>query len=380
MAAQNIFAERVLDWFNSHGRHNLPWQRNPTPYRVWISEIMLQQTQVATVIPYYHRFVARFPEVRSLAAAPLDQVLHLWTGLGYYARARNLHKAAQQVCEENNGNFPNTVERLECLPGIGRSTAGAIAALAMHLKAPILDGNVKRVLTRCFAISGYPESSKVKAQLWELAESLLPESDIAAYTQAMMDLGATVCTRSQPHCDQCPLVNHCLALAADEIATYPGKKPRQNKPVKAVQMIILRNKHGEVLLEKRAETGIWGGLYSLPERALKQVPENPRARVVKHSCEQENQDSEFGAELNGQPCDLTSAIRLPVMRHSFTHYHLEIFPLLVEATPTADTGNGKADSNCRLWYPLDHSLEVGLAAPVKKLLSKLTKDSHPMTS
>lgn len=374
MAAQHIFAEHVLKWFDTHGRHDLPWQQNPTPYRVWISEIMLQQTQVTTVIPYFQRFVTRFPEVHSLATAPVDQVLHLWTGLGYYARARNLHKTAQQVCEEYHGRFPDTVDRLESLPGIGRSTAGAIAALAMHLKAPILDGNVKRVLTRCFAIAGYPESSKVKVRLWKLAESLLPESNIAAYTQALMDLGATVCTRSRPECNRCPLADHCQALAADEIETYPGKKPRRDKPVKAVQMIILRNEKGDVLLEKRADTGIWGGLYSLPERVLRTSPQKNLNIAMETHVEQENQDSESRVEVNGLHCDLTSAVRLPVMRHSFTHYHLEISPLLIEARPNESRATGEADSECRLWYPLDHSLEVGLAAPVKKLLCRLTED------
>ncbi len=365
MGSQHIFAEQILDWFVTHGRHDLPWQKNPTPYRVWVSEIMLQQTQVATVIPYFQRFMARFPDVHALAAAPVDQVLHLWTGLGYYARARNLHKTAQQVCAEHRGRFPDSVEKLESLPGIGRSTAGAIAALALHIRAPILDGNVKRVLTRYFAIAGFPESSAVKARLWELAESLVPDSGIAAYTQAMMDLGATLCTRSQPDCERCPLSDRCQALAADAIATYPGKKPRQDKPVKAVQMIILRNERGEVLLEKRADTGIWGGLYSLPEQPLPKPTGQGEAKAPSK------------VEFNGLSCDLTVAIRLPEVRHSFTHYHLDILPLLVEAEPTTDAA--AADSDRWLWYALDHSLEVGLAAPVKKLLSRLAEDSHPIT-
>ncbi len=365
MAGQHTFAKQVLNWFVTHGRHDLPWQQNPTPYRVWVSEIMLQQTQVATVIPYYQRFMASFPNVHALAAAPMDQVLHLWTGLGYYARARNLHKAAQQVCAEHKGHFPNSVKELESLPGIGRSTAGAIAALAMRIRAPILDGNVKRVLTRYFAIASYPENSAVKARLWELAESLLPESGVADYTQAMMDLGATLCTRSQPSCERCPLADRCQALAAGAITNYPGKKPRQDKPVKAVQMIILRNAQGEVLLEKRADTGIWGGLYSLPER--------PLARPT----EQDETEAHPMVELNGLSCDLTSAIRLPEVRHSFTHYRLNIFPLVVETGLNFSTT--AADSDRWLWYPVDHSLEVGIAAPVKKLLSILAEDSRPVT-
>jgi len=364
VAREHTFAEQVLDWFVTHGRHDLPWQQNPTPYRVWVSEIMLQQTQVTTVIPYYKRFMEGFPEVQALAAAPVDQVLHLWTGLGYYARARNLHKAAQQVCAEHGGHFPNSVEELESLPGIGRSTAGAIAALAMHIRAPILDGNVKRVLTRYFAIATYPESSAVKARLWELAETLLPECGVAAYTQAMMDLGATLCTRSQPDCERCPLADRCQALAAGEIAKYPGKKPRQDKPVKAVQMLILHNGQGEVLLEKRADAGIWGGLYSLPEQPL-----------VRHTG-QDEPAAHCMVEYNGLSCDLTDAIRLPEVRHSFTHFRLDIFPLVIETEPASRTG--VADSDRWLWYPLDHSLEVGLAAPVKKLLSRLAEDSRPI--
>ena len=267
--APDAFSTTVLDWFQHNGRKDLPWQQNPTPYRVWISEIMLQQTQVQTVIPYYQRFMARYPDVTSLAAAPIDQVLHLWTGLGYYARARNLHKAAQQVVESFGGEFPESLESLESLPGIGRSTAGAIAALAMQLKAPILDGNVKRVLTRYFAIAGYPESSTIKKQLWEIAETLLPqdpEKNIAPYTQAMMDLGATLCTRSNPACDRCPLAENCEALRTNAIASYPGKKPKKALPVREVNMFIVRNTAGEVLLEKRPDSGIWGGLYSLPEQ------------------------------------------------------------------------------------------------------------------
>ena len=358
--APESFSQAVLDWFSQHGRKDLPWQKNPTPYRVWISEIMLQQTQVQTVIPYYQRFMDRFPDVGALASAPVDQVLHLWTGLGYYARARNLHKAAQQVVEFHGGEFPQSVEALESLPGIGRSTAGAIAALAMHIRAPILDGNVKRVLTRYFAIAGYPESSSIKKQLWEVAEALLPDQEIASYTQAMMDLGATLCTRSSPACEACPLASNCQALASDSIANYPGKKPKKTIPVKAVNMFIVRNEAGHVLLEKRPDSGIWGGLYSLPEQPI--------------------HDSEPAAEpgwvaLSGPQLliDPQSTEQLPPIRHSFTHYHLDITPLL---TPVweLETAAGVAESDRWLWYPLDHSVEVGLAAPVKKLLSRLNHD------
>lgn len=364
VAQAEAFNRAVLYWFSRSGRKDLPWQQNPTPYRVWISEIMLQQTQVQTVIPYYLRFMAQYPDVTALADAGVDQVLHLWTGLGYYARARNLHKAAKQVTQDHGGEFPQDVEALEALPGIGRSTAGAIAALSMHIKAPILDGNVKRVLTRYFAIAGYPESSTVKKQLWTVAESLLPEQKIAAYTQAMMDLGATLCTRSSPACDQCPLASDCKALAGDRIAEFPGKKPKKALPVNAVNMLIVRNEAGDVLLEKRPDSGIWGGLYSLPEKAVDDTGASPEPGWVAYA--------ESGLQLN--PLTLEP---LPTIRHSFTHYHLDITPLLSSEWKLKTTETSVADSDRWLWYPLDHSVEVGLAAPVKKLLTLLNSDQSP---
>ena len=367
VAQAEAFNRAVLDWFSRSGRKDLPWQQNPTPYRVWISEIMLQQTQVQTVIPYYLRFMAQYPDVTALADAGVDQVLHLWTGLGYYARARNLHKAAKQVTQDHGGEFPQDVEALEALPGIGRSTAGAIAALSMHIKAPILDGNVKRVLTRYFAIAGYPESSAVKKQLWTVAESLLPEQNIAAYTQAMMDLGATLCTRSSPACDQCPLASDCQALAGDRIAEFPGKKPKKALPVKAVNMLIVRNEAGDVLLEKRPDSGIWGGLYSLPEKAVDDTSASPEPGWVAYA--------ESGLQLN--PLTLEP---LPTIRHSFTHYHLDITPLLSSEWKLKTAETAVADSDRWLWYPLDHSVEVGLAAPVKKLLTRLNSDQSPNQS
>ncbi len=361
VAQAESFNRAVLDWFSKSGRKDLPWQQNPTPYRVWISEIMLQQTQVQTVIPYYLRFMAQYPDVAALADARVDQVLHLWTGLGYYARARNLHKAAKQVAQDHGGEFPRDVEALEALPGIGRSTAGAIAALSMHIKAPILDGNVKRVLTRYFAIAGYPESSAVKKQLWTVAESLLPEREIAAYTQAMMDLGATLCTRSSPACQQCPLAADCQALASDRIAEFPGKKPKKALPVKAVNMLIVRNRSGHVLLEKRPDSGIWGGLYSLPEQAVNDADASTEAGWLAHLETDLQVDSE-------------TLEPMPTIRHSFTHYHLDITPLLAPELKLETAGTAVADSDRWLWYPLDHSVEVGLAAPVKKLLTRLNSD------
>jgi A/G-specific adenine glycosylase len=342
------FADLIIHWHHQHGRHDLPWQQQPTPYRVWLSEIMLQQTQVATVIPYYQRFLQRFPTVSELATADLDQVLHLWTGLGYYARARNLHRAAQLIVEQHGAEFPRSVEALQQLPGIGRSTAGAIAALSMQIRAPILDGNVKRVLSRYLAIDGWPEQAQVKQQLWQSAEQLTPAQGVADYTQAIMDLGATVCTRSNPLCPSCPLQADCKALRQDDIHRYPGKKPKKTLPIKAITLFILQNEAGEVLLEKRPATGIWGSLYSLPEG--KPDAEAPQMNQV---------------QLSSQP-----AIRLQPLRHTFSHYHLDIQPVLLQASPVT---SAVADSDRLLWYPLDHSMEVGLAAPVKKLLSALAQ-------
>lgn len=343
------FASKVLAWYDQSGRHDLPWQREPTPYRVWVSEIMLQQTQVATVIPYFERFMARFPKAEDLAAADIDQVLHLWSGLGYYARARNLYHAAQEVMSRYKGEFPQDVTRLAALPGIGRSTAGAIAALSMGLQAPVLDGNVKRVLCRTFAIGGYPEQSKVRAALWEKAESLLPETRIADYTQAIMDLGSLVCTRSQPHCDDCPLRQDCMALAADAVAEYPERKPSRDLPTKAVTMLVVQNEHSEVLLERRPPTGVWASLYSFPEHT------GSTGLPVPATALKEN------------PHPL-----LPPIHHTFSHYHLHIH--LTRLRVIGNSTNSIADSNCYLWYPLDHSVEVGLPAPIKSLLDKLATE------
>jgi len=340
------FSDRVLEWFTSHGRHDLPWQTDRSPYRVWVSEIMLQQTQVGTVIPYYLRFMERFPTVHSLAAAETDQVLHLWTGLGYYARARNLHKAAQAVVDQHRGELPISVEALMQLSGIGQSTAGAIAAISMDIRAPILDGNVKRVLTRFMAIDGWPERSQIKQQLWELADSLLPTKNFASYTQAMMDLGATVCKRAAPLCDECPLRIDCEAFKQDSIARYPGKKPKKALPVKSVAMFMVQNEAGAVLLQKRPPTGIWGSLFSLPEES----------------------DAAQQPDLGHIDVEQIEREELAKIRHRFSHYHLDITPVHLRVR---DKTSAVMDSSSWLWYPLDHSLEVGLAAPVKKLLSRL---------
>ena len=360
-AATDGFADAVIDWFETHGRRDLPWQANPTPYRVWVSEIMLQQTRVATVIPYFRRFMERFPDVAALAAAEIDQVLHLWTGLGYYARARNLHKAARTVVEEHGGRFPDTVEELERLSGVGRSTAGAILALAHGRPAPILDGNVKRVLARFFAVEGYPGIGKTRSELWALAERLLPcQSDesrtgsarnrIAAYTQGMMDLGATLCTRTNPDCPQCPLQHRCLAHQRGEIDRYPGKKPAKTLPVRSVTMFILQDSEGRVLLEQRPPDGVWGSLYSLPQ------------------IETHDGTPTLPAGLSSMRLANEPPSELPPIRHGFTHFQLDIKPLHYKL---AQTASAVADSGRWLWYSIVDPAEVGLAAPVRKLLAKL---------
>lgn len=351
MPSHPTFAQRLLEWFDQHGRHDLPWQTERTPYRVWVSEIMLQQTQVGTVIPYFERFMERFPTLEQLAEAETDQVLHLWTGLGYYARARNLHKAARTIMAEHAGVFPESVAGLMELAGIGESTAGAIAAISMGVRAPILDGNVKRVLTRYHAIAGWPEQSAVKKELWKVAESQTPHKPVADYTQAIMDLGATVCTRSKPACEDCPFHIDCAARIQNRIEELPGKKPKKSLPTKSIAMFILQDESGSVLLQKRPATGIWGALYSLPE--------SPSPAILPDIANIKLEGSEEG-----------SRTPLAVIRHSFSHYHLDITPVLL----TAHSRSEVAETDRWLWYPLDHSLEVGLAAPVKKLLSRLAEN------
>lgn len=346
------FSRAVLRWFDQHGRKHLPWQENITPYRVWLSEIMLQQTQVTTVIPYFERFTARFPDVYTLAAGPVDEVLHLWTGLGYYARARNLHACAKQVVEQHQGEFPSSVPALSELPGIGRSTAGAIASIAFAQRAPILDGNVKRVLARYYAVPGWPGTTSVANELWAHAERNTPKKRCADYTQAMMDLGATVCTRSRPTCEQCPLNSGCLAYAQGEVSAYPGKKPKKEKPVKTVQFLMLRNPEGEILLHQRPATGIWGGLWSFPELAL-------------DACALSYTEQHYGPVAEKWEWDS--------YRHTFSHYHLDISPVLVQLsrTPTII-----AEGPPSVWRPPDKPGRLGLAAPVKRLLAQL--ESEPL--
>ncbi len=341
----------LLDWYDQYGRKNLPWQHHPTPYRVWVSEIMLQQTQVATVIPYYERFMQAFPTVESLAAAAPDDVLHLWTGLGYYARARNLHKTARLIASEHNGLFPRSVDTLSLLPGIGRSTAGAIMALGSGQRAVILDGNVKRVLTRVHCIEGWPDQLQVQKQLWLLAEQHTPSERCADYTQAIMDLGATLCARSKPACGLCPLQSRCEAHRQQRTADFPGRKPAKKLPVKTTYMLMyLDESRQSVLLEKRPPSGIWGGLWSFPETAdLK----------------------EFAPQLSAQfMLDNRTMQQWDRLRHTFSHFHLDIIPVLV---PLGAEAVGVMEAERFHWYALRQPSRVGLAAPVKQLLSLIAQ-------
>ena len=328
-------APALLSWFDRSGRKHLPWQRDPTPYRVWVSEIMLQQTQVTTVISYYERFMARFPEVQALAAAPLDEVLHLWTGLGYYARARNLHRAAQIVVSEHAGDLPATLETVQSLPGIGRSTAGAILALSRSQRHPILDGNVKRVLSRYFGIEGLPGEQRTERELWHHADLCTPSDRVADYTQAIMDLGATICVRSRPLCASCPLSEHCVARIEGRQASLPVPKPRKVRPRRLAYAVIAVNAAGAVLLERRPAVGIWGGLWTFP-----QFEDRDAAALwiqEWHNPRRELKDASTVESLNP----------LPVYEHAFTHFDLTLQPLLIRI---ADHASFVAEGADRIWY------------------------------
>ncbi|MBU0499364.1 MAG: A/G-specific adenine glycosylase [Gammaproteobacteria bacterium] len=344
MPDPNRFGRLVLDWFDRQGRKDLPWQTDPTPYRVWVSEIMLQQTQVATVVPFFERFTKRFPDVKSLAEAQQDAVLHLWSGLGYYARARNLHRAARQVLERHGGAFPLDFKAVMALPGIGRSTAGAILSLGAGQPLPILDGNVKRVLARCLAIEGWPGKAAIQERLWSLAERFTPRARTAAYNQAMMDLGALICTRSSPLCPDCPVSGLCLAQGRGEQNLYPGRRTTAPLPVKAIRMLLVRNGQGEILLEQRPPSGIWGGLWSLPECPMDEEP----PLLLAH-C--------YG--LKGG-----IARKHPSFRHSFSHFHLDIHPW---ETRVSGGPSGVMERSC-LWYNPQNPEQLGLAAPVARLI------------
>ncbi len=344
------FSSRLLAWFDLHGRKDLPWQQDPTPYHVWLSEIMLQQTQVSTVIPYYLRFTEQYGDLRSLANASIDDVLALWTGLGYYARARNLHKAANIILEQHNGQMPKDLDDLIALPGIGRSTAGAIMALAYHQTFPILDGNVKRVLTRYKKISGWPGKKQVENKLWQIAEELLPSDRIAHYTQAQMDLGATVCSRSKPQCNKCPLQSDCQAFLSDIPQNYPEAKPKKIIPTRQTNWLVMRLNDGKVLLEQRPNSGIWGGLWSFPEiDSLENI-----AVYCSHN---------FQTNI----ADITVA---PSFKHVFSHFKLDIYPQLMSVRQTS---NKISENNNATWYKISDALQLGLPAPVKTFLQSLDK-------
>ena len=339
------FAERLLPWFEVHGRRDLPWQRDTTPYRVWVSEVMLQQTQVETVRPYFERFMERFPGVMALAAAPLDEVLRLWAGLGYYARARNLHRGAQEIIARHESRFPATLEELMALPGIGRSTAGAILALAHGQRHPILDGNVKRVLARVFLVEDAPESASGLRKLWELAEACTPRSRVAEYTQAIMDLGATICTRANPACVRCPLESGCSAYSTGSVSRLPAPRRRAPRRLRQSHMLFVLRR-GRVLLQRRPPRGIWGGLWAPPE-----FPDAGAAEAW---------------AIASFATTAAQSRRLPVLRHAFTHFDLDIEPWVIEIR---GEGGEVAEGGAR-WHELAALPEVGMPAPVARLLKE----------
>ncbi len=337
------FADRLLDWYRQHGRYDLPWQLDKSLYATWVSEVMLQQTQVATVIPYYEKFMQRFPDIPTLAMAPQDEVMRYWAGLGYYSRARNLHCAAGVIAEQHGGAFPHSYDEVLALPGIGPSTAGAILAQALGQRHAILDGNVKRVLARHRAIEGWPGKPAIEKQLWSWAEKYTPEQDVAEYTQAVMDLGAMVCTRASARCEVCPLSQDCIARETGRVAELPTRKPKKALPVKQKRFLIIRNDQGQYLMEKRPPAGIWGGLWSLPELAMEQ------------SVDQAVQQN---WQLN-----VNDYNDLAVFRHTFSHFHLDITPCEVSV---AQAASAIADSQQYQWC---HDIsQLALAAPVAVIL------------
>jgi len=366
------FSQKVLTWFDQHGRKDLPWQQDINPYRVWVSEIMLQQTQVKTVIPYFQRFMQSFPTVLDLANATQDDVLMHWSGLGYYARGRNLHKAAGLVRDQYNEVFPESIDELIALPGIGRSTAGAILSIACKQSHPILDGNVKRVLARFYAVEGWTGNVVVQKQLWELAEQNLPKQNLskkgiakkqvnADYTQAMMDLGATLCTRTKPRCNECPLHVNCVALKQDAVKNFPTPKPKKVLPEKQTVMLILQNAKGEIFMQKRPPVGIWGGLWCFPQ------------------FDNKEEATQWLKDKTG--VSLNNANALASFNHTFSHFKLAIHPHHIDLGIGAknDLKNhkqtpinmGVMEADDSFWYNIKTEFNGGLAAPVQKLLQKL---------
>jgi A/G-specific adenine glycosylase len=354
--ADPSFSGAVIGWQKKHGRHALPWQNTRDAYRIWLSEIMLQQTQVSAVIPYYQRFLLRFPDVALLAAAASEEVMALWSGLGYYSRARNLHRCAQRVAVEYGGVFPDDPALLADLPGIGRSTAAAIAAFAYGRRAAILDGNVKRVFARTFGVEGFPGSKPVEDRLWRRAVDLLPQRDMESYTQGLMDLGATLCTRNKPACERCPLMPRCVAYATGRVAELPVRKPKKVVPERSIAMLVVA--HGDqILLQQRPDSGIWGGLLSLPECVLNAEADNESDEdLLRRDAEIARLVMPFGV--------MQSCAPLQAFSHVFTHFKLQIAPyqvLLQQRVPHV----GQHDF---VWYPLRQLADAPLPAPVKKLL------------
>ncbi|MFY8325572.1 A/G-specific adenine glycosylase [Pseudoalteromonas sp. ZZD1] len=339
------FSGQVVDWYQLHGRKTLPWQLNKTPYKVWVSEVMLQQTQVVTVIPYFEKFMASFPDIIALANADEDIVLHHWTGLGYYARARNLHKTAKIVRDQYDGEFPTNIEQVIALPGIGRSTAGAVLSLSLGQHHPILDGNVKRVLARYFMVEGWYGVKKVENQLWQLTEQLTPVDNVTEFNQAMMDLGASLCSRSKFECEPCPLNSRCKAFNNSVVKQFPHSKPKKAVPKKSCHQLIIQC-DDQVLMEKRPNSGIWGGLFSFFE------------------FEQKEQLDVFIAQ---QGLELTTT-KVEPFTHVFSHFELTINPHVLKVSKMPDVVNERQ----LVWYPLDQSIEVGLAAPTKKLVKQIS--------
>ncbi|RDE91093.1 adenine DNA glycosylase [Aggregatibacter aphrophilus] len=363
------FAQAVLTWYDKFGRKHLPWQQNKTLYGVWLSEVMLQQTQVATVIPYFERFVKTFPNLTALADAPLDEVLHLWTGLGYYARARNLHKAAQVMRDQYCGKFPTEFEQVLALPGVGRSTVGAILSSCLNAPYAILDGNVKRVLSRYFAVNGWPGEKKTEDRLWQLTGEVTPNTQVADFNQAMMDLGAMVCTRSKPKCGLCPLQSNCRANAEQNWQAYPGKKPKKALPERDSYFLLLE-KDGKVALEQRENAGLWGGLYCFPQFADK---EELLAYLASNGIQQYQEWAAF--------------------RHTFSHFHLDIYPIYArfddqtnpEDVDRSDWKKVAEKQNqyqsallsaVKYWYDPQNPDPIGLATPVKNLLTQYVRNRY----
>lgn len=353
-----LFQTRILEWFEHHGRKSLPWQRVGDPYLIWVAEIMLQQTRVETVIPYYQKFIARFPNIESLAHADLDELLYYWAGLGYYARARNLLAAAEKIAVQYAGEFPTSFEKVFALPGIGRSTAGAILAFAWGMRHPILDGNVKRVLTRYYAISGYPGGSKVQARLWEVADRLTPAVRVGDYTQAMMDLGATVCVRTKPLCESCPLAADCIAFRQGNQTSFPEAKPHARpRPRKSTIMLVVKNHRDELLMIKRPPSGIWGGLWSLPE-----YPEVKSLTKIDKRAIEAWFSQQYGLVIKtGQS--------LPTLQHSFSHFDYDILPLLATYVSTSPQ---IMDVDSYSWYSQPSSTPIGLPVAVTRILNTLS--------